>query len=152
MVHEHSVLSIVSNSCRQFSPNTLGVMEIYLKKYGSVKWKKNDANNLNDPSYWSWHKAWKASISPHEAEEEHSPVPARGLSIAIATCLSYFCHVHSPSWLLCVPGKYCLPVSQLSHERVSGAESRLYRVQWRRGELLYPGPSSASSAGPLRSS
>lgn len=130
-------------------------MEIHLKKYRSVKWKKNDTNNLSGPSYWSWHKAQKAGIAPHEAEEEHSPVPARGLSIVIATCLSYFCHVHFPSWLLCVPGKYCVHVSQLSHERVSGAEkSRLYRVQWRRGKLHCPGPSSASvsSAGPLRSS
>lgn len=130
-------------------------MEIHLKKYRSVKWKKNDTNNLSGPSYWSWHKAQKAGIAPHEAEEEHSPVPARGLSIVIATCLSYFCHVHFPSWLLCVPGKYCVRVSQLSHERVSGAEkSRLYRVQWRRGKLHCPGPSSASvsSAGPLRSS
>lgn len=57
---------------------------------------------------------------------QHCPLPL--VSATSAMCI--FPHDY------CVPGKYCIHVSQLSHTRVSGAEkSRLYRVQWRRWEL-----------------
>ena len=86
--------------------------------------KENDTNNLNDPSYWSWHKAQKASISLPEAEEEHSPVPAGGSALPIATCLSYFCHVHFPSRLLCAREVLCSCLSAEPYKSIWGWEEQ----------------------------